>query len=110
MSPPGLKVSNNATVEAPMATTNSSRNNEAAGPKWKQHSVVGMASSEVKSSGIKNNAAQEAGMLDLYFCCSITKSCLTLVYLMDCSTPGFPVLHYLLKFAQTHVRWVSDAI
>ena len=29
---------------------------------------------------------------------------------MDCSTPGFPVLHHLLEFAQTHVRWVSDAI
>ena len=22
---------------------------------------------------------------------------------MDCSTPGFPVLHHLLEFAQTHV-------
>ena len=30
--------------------------------------------------------------------------------LMDCSTPGFPVLHYLLEFAQTHVHWVGDAI
>ena len=29
---------------------------------------------------------------------------------MDCSTPGFPVLHYLLKFLQTHVHWVSDPI
>ena len=29
---------------------------------------------------------------------------------MDCSTPGFPVLHHLLEFAQTHVHWVSDAI
>ena len=29
---------------------------------------------------------------------------------MDCSTPGFPVFHYLLEFAQTHVHWVSDAI
>ena len=28
---------------------------------------------------------------------------------MDCSTPGFPVLHYLPEFAQTHVHWVSDA-
>ena len=25
---------------------------------------------------------------------------------MNCSTPGFPVLHYLLEFAQTHVHWV----
>ena len=24
--------------------------------------------------------------------------------------PGFPVLHHLLKLAQTHVHWVSDAI
>jgi len=24
--------------------------------------------------------------------------------------PGFPVLHYLPEFAQTHVRWVSDTI
>ena len=23
---------------------------------------------------------------------------------MDCSTPGFPVLHHLLEFAQTHGR------
>ena len=29
---------------------------------------------------------------------------------MDCSTPGFLVLHYLLEFAQTHVYWVDDAI
>ena len=29
---------------------------------------------------------------------------------MNCSTPGFPVLHHLPQFAQTHVHWVSDAI
>ena len=29
---------------------------------------------------------------------------------MKCSMPGFPVLHYLPEFAQTHVHWVSDAI
>ena len=29
---------------------------------------------------------------------------------MDCSIPGFTVLHYLLELAQTHVHWVSDAI
>ena len=29
---------------------------------------------------------------------------------MDCITPGFPVLHYLLEFAQTHVHCVNDAI
>ena len=29
---------------------------------------------------------------------------------MDCSTPGFPVLHHLPEFAQTQVRRVDDAI
>ena len=29
---------------------------------------------------------------------------------MDCSTPGFSVLHHLPEFAQTHVHCVSDAI
>ena len=29
---------------------------------------------------------------------------------MDCSTPGFPVHHWLLELAQTHVLQVSDAI
>ena len=29
---------------------------------------------------------------------------------MDCSTPGFPILHSLPEFAQTYVHWVSDAI
>ena len=37
-------------------------------------------------------------------------SCLTLCDPMDCSTPGFRVLHYLPEVAQTHVHRVSDAI
>ena len=41
--------------------------------------------------------------------CTVTKLCLTLCDPMDCSTPGSPVLHYLLEFAQTHVQWVGDA-
>ena len=29
---------------------------------------------------------------------------------MDCRMSGFPTLHYLPEFAQTHVHWVGDAI
>ena len=29
---------------------------------------------------------------------------------MDCSTPGFPILHHHSEFAQTHVHWVGDVI
>ena len=43
-------------------------------------------------------------------CYSVTQSCLTLCNPMDCSTPGFPVLHRLLELAQTHVHRVGDAI
>ena len=37
-------------------------------------------------------------------CCSVIKSYLTLCDPMNCSTPGFPVLYYILEFAQTHVH------
>ena len=37
-------------------------------------------------------------------------SCVQLCHPMDCSTPGFPLLHHLPEFAQTHVHWISDAI
>ena len=49
---------------------------------------------------------------ELYYCgcCSVAKSYLTLCDPVDCSTPGFSVLHYLPEFAQTHVHWISDAI
>ena len=42
-------------------------------------------------------------------CCSVAKSCWT-CDLMDCSIPGFLVLHHFLEFAQTHIHWLSDAI
>ena len=41
---------------------------------------------------------------------SSIQSCLTLCDAMDCSMPGFPVLHQLLELAQTHVRRVGDAL
>ena len=41
--------------------------------------------------------------------CSVAKVYLTLYNGMDCSMPGFPVLHYLPEFAQVHVLWVGDA-
>ena len=41
---------------------------------------------------------------------SVTQSCLTLCYPMDCNAPGLPVHHQLLEFTQTHVHRVGDAI
>ena len=42
--------------------------------------------------------------------CVCAQSCLILCNPKDCITPGFPMLHHLPEFAQTHVHWVSDDI
>ena len=41
---------------------------------------------------------------------SVAQSCPTLCDPMNRSTPGLPVHHQFLKFTQTHVHRVSDAI
>ena len=46
--------------------------------------------------------------LNPLFCCSVSKSCPTLSDPMDCSMPGFSVLHCLPEFAQNH--WFGDVI
>ena len=43
-----------------------------------------------------------------FCCCSVTQLCRTLCN--PCSTPGYPVLHYLPESAQIHVPWVDDAM
>jgi len=46
----------------------------------------------------------------LYCFCLLTQSCPTLCNPMDCSVPGFLVLHHLPELSHTYVLWVSDAI
>ena len=50
-----------------------------------------------KNGNLKSEDLELIGCI----CCSVAKSLLTLCDPMDCSTPGFPILHYLLEFAQT---------
>ena len=66
--------------------------------------------SAVKLQDIKNEFCFYTLIMNYYFCCSVPQLCLTLCDHMDCSMPGFPVHHQLLKLAQTLVHWVSDAI
>ena len=54
--------------------------------------------------------AVSARLLCCRCCCSVAKLCPTLCKPMDCSVPGFPVLHDLLQFAKTHAYWAGDAI
>ena len=60
---------------------------------------------EMGSKSQKANVWKTAGVLNSSDdCCSVAQSCLTLCELLDSSMPGFPVLHHLLEFAQTHVH------
>ena len=49
------------------------------------------------------------GIVRIFCCCLVAKSWLTLCNPIDCSMPGYSVLHYLLEFAQIDVHWVGDA-
>ena len=64
----------------------------------RSHSVRRMGSDSFKT------------IISLRICCSVPQLCPTLCDLIDCSLPGFPVLHHLLKLVQTHVHWVGDAV
>ena len=51
---------------------------------------------EIESKGSEGNLCTDY--------CSVAKSCLILGDPMDCSTPGFTVVHHVPEFAQTHVH------
>ena len=42
--------------------------------------------------------------VEMKFSCLGAQSCPTLCDPMDCSMPGFPVLHHLPELAQTHIH------
>ena len=44
----------------------------------------------------------------IYCCCLVAQSCPTLCDHMNCSMPGFTVLHCSPESAQTHVHWITD--
>ena len=60
------------------------------------------------SRGHQHSLAYDPFYMSLSF--QFSHSCLTPCDPMDCSTPGFPVLHQLSEFTPTHVRWVGGAI
>ena len=55
-----------------------------------------------EGSNVPGNTCQQYYI----YSCSVAKSCPTLCDPMDCSTPGFPVLHSLSEFAYVHVHWI----
>ena len=72
-------------------------------PSWISFPLRSPQSTEESSLGYRVGSHR-------WWWCSVAKSCLTLLRRMDCGTPGFPVLHCLPEFTQTHVGRVGDAI
>ena len=59
-------------------------------------------------SGMFVMSEKESDEMIIGVCCLVTKSCPTLCDSMDCSIPGFPVLHYLLECPRGSYHWVGD--
>ena len=74
------------------------------------HCTFHQRGKEIRQEEYERKENQEELLVKICCYCSVAKSCPTLYDPMDCKMPGFPVLHCLPAFAQTHVHWISDAI
>ena len=54
----------------------------------------------------KKKYLQTISLCMCFYCCSITHSCMTLGDTINCSMPGFPVVHRLPELTQTHVQYI----
>ena len=63
------------------------------GPSWPKDQTRVLESPALAGGFFTTSATWEAQ--SCYFCCSVPQSCPTLCNPMDCSTPGFLVLHHL---------------
>ena len=66
--------------------------------------VQGTLRSLLQHHSLKTSIQNHINDIGYLCCCSVVKSCPTVCDPMDCSTPDFLVLHYLLEFAQIHVH------
>ena len=62
------------------------------------------------SLSLSLSVVESSDLLLINCCFSVTKSCSTFCDPVDWTIPDVPILHYLPELAQTHVRWVGDAI
>ena len=58
--------------------------------------------SQQRQKGPRQNQPCHSANALIHCCCSVAKSCPTLCDPINCNMPVFPVLLYLLEFAQTH--------
>ena len=68
-----------------------------------------MTETDLEHLGLQGPGVELLGCR-LHCCCSVAEWCPTLCDSMDCCTPGLPVPHHLLKFAQVHIHCIDDAV
>ena len=73
--------------------------------KWKQRRDLCICCLQLRTSNLRTHTYWKFSSVS-----SVSQSCPTLCYPMNCRTPGLPVHCQLLKSTQTHVPWVGDAI
>ena len=66
--------------------------------------------SEAKNSGSSKSYRSSRLRATVVAGWVLAKSCPTFWDTVDCSTPGSPILHCFLEFAQTRVHWVRKAL
>ena len=72
---------------------------------WEVLTGARVLGAELWGQAVQVSPRMNCGMLiGLVQSSSVAQLCPTLCDPMDCSTPGFPVLHRLLELAQTHVH------
>ena len=71
----------------------------------RSHDLLSRQSGTAKLKEGKHTSVRAHPLLASLRTTVVAKPCLALCDPMDCSTPGFLVLHYLLEFSQTHVLW-----
>ena len=74
------------------------------------HRITSLGETHLTTPGVDFTLAEPWKGQILMWCCSVAQSCPSLCDLMNCSTPGFPGIQFPLKFVQTYVHWVDDAI
>ena len=67
---------------------------------YSQMGKVRLSLYKLNKSTLVYSQEEGQGLLRQACCCSVAQSCPTLCDPMDCSMPGFPVLHYLPEFAK----------
>ena len=77
---------------------------------YSQMGKVRLSLYKLNKSTLVYSQEEGQGLLRQACCCSVAQSCPTLYDPLDCSTPGFPALHYFPESAQTQLKSIESVM